>query len=513
MNMESSEREWLEKKCVRVWKRAPHVRDNFLGTGFLITSRHIVTAAHVVAKYAGKTLYVTGRAWASERTVQRAPEYPEPAGPRKKKRDVAVLTLAADGAAIEKPIELADKTFLNETRDAPVIIGGFAKHEQEGLKILRLNQENYDNASDAIVISGPVEPGMSGGPAVRQRRFVGIVYATSNRKHKSYIIPLSSIRIFLKKYILRESAPVFNRCRKLPTDKAWKFVKYIDREPQLADLIRFIYPDPSEPWHAPLFWKGPRLIAAILPCMEKDRHHLLRGRFADGEHKFDPECDYAYILTGMPIYDVEIPRKEPKKVDIALYRMKERLRSSLSARSVEPGDIREALNKRQSPQGVFSTLFFKSGNIGPKREALINEWLQYWETVAGGEASDEHALEIPVIIILSVLTEPENEKAPRKKWSLLNWRRNREKSVEKWTVGWADKTTDSMLFDEFEELGSVTQSHIERWLEVFKKRNSDLCEVVDELTPQIASLVPVEGQPMDEIIDRTLKQLRIVESS
>lgn len=84
---ELSEKEWLEPKCVRIWRGDTGDPSNYRGTGFLITRRHIVTAAHVVKGIDPDKLLVTGRAWGSTRTVREGPHFPETGDPRDESLD------------------------------------------------------------------------------------------------------------------------------------------------------------------------------------------------------------------------------------------------------------------------------------------------------------------------------------------------------------------------------------------------------------------------------------------
>ena len=54
---------------------------------------------------------------------------------------------------------------------------------------LSVSLESYDDSTDSLVVNEPVEKGMSGGPFVNDGVLVGVLFATSGEKHKSYVVP------------------------------------------------------------------------------------------------------------------------------------------------------------------------------------------------------------------------------------------------------------------------------------------------------------------------------------
>ena len=241
MTDEPSEKEWLERRCVRIWKEHSREAGNFLGTGSLISARHIVTAAHVFRNAGDHPLLVTGRAWASERTIRVGPIYAERGTAREARRDVAVVGLTEADQTNQTPLPLADSEFLRETQDQAVTIGGFAQPFGEGLKTVEFGKENYHDPTDSIVVSGALEHGMSGGPVVRQGRLVGVVFATSPEKHKTYFVPLSAIQDFLKPYVAADSPRAARKdIFRLTAGEAKKWARYVDRTDQITDMARFL---------------------------------------------------------------------------------------------------------------------------------------------------------------------------------------------------------------------------------------------------------------------------------
>ena len=521
MNDERSERDWLERRCVRIWKQNSREPENFLGTGSLISARHIVTAAHVVNEFAGSALLVTGRAWASERTVRDGPFYPDRANIRDLERDIAVLELSAADQTDEDPILLADEAFLLEARDQSFGVGGFARPFGEGLKHVVMGKENYHDSTDSIVLSGALEHGMSGGPVVMNSHLVGIVYATSKEKHKTYVVPLTAIAEFLQAFVRPESPGLISTSvRRLPVGEAKKWARYVDRYDQLADLARFLSPEMlarlSDGGSADTFGsRNSGAIFAVLVGTSADRPRYLRHRFEEGESIFNPDSDYANVLTGIQVHDIPFLSEEPKSdVSEAFLRVRDRLRSSLSADSISAEDIRQALNDKHAPQAVFSTISSRTGSIGPKREQLVKDWIGFWEQVAGNSNSNSAYLNHPIVVILCVVTDSDEHEQQEVRQSLLSrliGKGAAGRSISDWVESLSVPDGATIRYEKFAEMGFVYQTDVEGWIKVLGKNFSELSQAVDEALTDVPSVIPVEGVTMAKFVDECLTKLSIIE--
>ncbi len=519
------ERKWLERRCVKIWRENCYEPGNFLGTGCLISPRHVLTAAHVVNESQDRILLVSGRAWASERTVRETPVFHKAEGSRNLKRDVAVLVLSEADQTDEEPLPLADSDFLRATQGQEVTIGGFAQASGEDLKTVETGIENYDDKTDSIIATGPVERGMSGGPVVRDGKLVGIAYATSGKKHKTYVIPLTAVRDFLQTFVAPPvPAPQQQEAAaRLKLSDAKKWARYVDRTYQVGDLAQFLglessASSQSRGSESSTDYQTGTPIVALLTSTSQDRHRYLRHRFEEGEKDFDPHSVYAQILTGIQFHDIPFCADEPKEdIGVVLGRMKERLRSSLSAASTDPGDVNEALNHKRAPQGVFSTIAGKTGTIGPKREDLLKQWIRYWAEIAGGADQKTSKLNDPVIIIISVVTDAEgiDESTRHRRSSLMDLfrRRGTDRPLPDWCAEWPPSTpeTPAIRCVKFAELGRVLPSEVEAWIKKLREQRPELAAAADAALTDVSAVIPVDGVTMAEFVDECLTRLSIVE--
>ena len=499
----SNDRKWLERKCVRIWKENSQCSKNFLGTGSLISSIHILTAAHVVKKYENKKIIVTGMAWSSERTIRDTPRYHNSTSSHALNRDIALLCLAESEQTSELPIPLMDKNNLVKIQDQSLTIAGFAEPFEAGLKFVVSNKENYQDSIDAIVVSDAVEHGMSGGPAIRDRRLVGVVYATSPEKHKTYIVPLAAIKDFLTQHVA-----VKETSKKSNSHIPKKWVRYINRMDQISDLARFIDGNFSRVQDDDIISNKP--IITLLSCTEDDRHRYLRQRFEKGEYCFNPSSHYSGLLKGMQVYDVEFPSKEPNRSDEALGRMIDRLKSHLSAQSRDPVDIREALNGVFDIQCIFSTITCKSEELEPKRETLLKKWINFWEQVAGQKDAGESLLNHQVIVILSILENCKENSQPSKKQSLFSKffkAKKQGRCIRELVQEWPNRRRNAVHFDKFATLSLIRQAHVEEWIKTLVRHIDGLGDIIDDVLVEIPSIIPSDGVNLSSFTDQCLDKI------
>ena len=299
--------------------------------------------------------------------------------------------------------------------------------------------------------------------------------------------------------------------------EAKKWARYVDRTDQITDMARFL----GAEWLTSRFGEGgftgrdDTPIVVILTCTSEDRHRYLRHRFEEGESVFDPESDYASILTGIQIHDIQFVGDEPKgDVDHVLLLIKERLRSLLSAVSVDPEAIQSALNDRHAPQVMFSTITSKSGTIGSKRQKLVKNWIEFWQQVAGGSDQDRIGLNHPVIVILSVVTDAEEpaEAKGRRPWlDRFFGREALDRPLSQWAEDLSRTTGGTLRHESFTELDLVNQSDVETWIKCLARLFTELKPAADEALIDVPALIPVKGVTMAEFVDIRMGQLSILE--
>jgi Trypsin-like peptidase domain len=181
-------------------------KTDFLGTGFLISPRLVVTCTHVIARHPDDALWITGALWhgGGRRVVKRFDET---------KRDVSVLEL--DGSSEDVPQECILRL---TTRDPPAskandtnVIGFFDLFSDVLSRPVPVI--GYEGWSMTRVLQSGMAPGMSGSPAVVNGAVWGILQARDIERDLCYIIPIRSVLDFLKRVpgVSSEQSTLYDR--------------------------------------------------------------------------------------------------------------------------------------------------------------------------------------------------------------------------------------------------------------------------------------------------------------
>lgn len=177
------------RAIVRVWHGRPNDSGVYLGTAFFVAAGYLLTCKHVIEGIPHREIYLlsdTG-AWSEggARKVQQPVMHPD--------YDVAYLPLlkpVQDACCISlAPISEADLH-----QGDPVQLAGYTT-PTSGVETVDGNISTYAGDYDLEVMHSPIGKGMSGGPALRDGRLVGITRAKDDVH--TFIVRVNSFRNFL----------------------------------------------------------------------------------------------------------------------------------------------------------------------------------------------------------------------------------------------------------------------------------------------------------------------------
>jgi formylglycine-generating enzyme required for sulfatase activity len=181
---------------VRVWRQKPLDKGEYLGSAFLISPVHIVTAKHVVFDAEGNErseLFLDGKILDQPTPVRQCISHPD------KKIDMAVLVINEENAVSKKYIPELSYNYRKLESGEVITLVGFSTTDG-GIECPKLNIQGYNGKSNAYMLTSPVAKGFSGGPALLHNQLVGVIWARDTDRHISYIMPFSAIRDFLRNY-------------------------------------------------------------------------------------------------------------------------------------------------------------------------------------------------------------------------------------------------------------------------------------------------------------------------
>jgi Trypsin-like peptidase domain len=194
-----------KRAVVRVWAGKP-ADGRYRGTAFLIASTKLVTAKHVVTDENGvllSNLTLSGVLWGGLRSVSECLPHPD------SKIDIAVLVIAADGAAAETDVPVLPSRSAKLTAGTSVIFVGFSTLDKD-VETPTLTVQSYDGHVNAFVLTPYIARGLSGGPALASGELVGVVWARNTDEQKSYLTPISSFKDFVTTQVsARDESSVF----------------------------------------------------------------------------------------------------------------------------------------------------------------------------------------------------------------------------------------------------------------------------------------------------------------
>ena len=197
--------EWTEA-VVRIWWQRPQQTVIFLGTAFLITPEYLLTAKHVlepeinrvIVKIPVHELKLQGQAWSGKQGVEAIECHLE--------RDVATLKLkkATEGVVC---IPLADSEDANLPVGIQVTLAGYCQSSPDAdVDTPPVKISSYDGVYDLEVAHSSIAKGMSGGPAVKDGKVVGLISGRHHDENKTYLLRLNAFRDFLAEHIELQTA-------------------------------------------------------------------------------------------------------------------------------------------------------------------------------------------------------------------------------------------------------------------------------------------------------------------
>lgn len=137
-----------QRAILRVWKGKPTKGGEWLGTSFLISPSHAVTAAHVVEQVPSEEIFLSGMAWSGVRQVEKVLYHPC--------RDVALLRIMGP----DSPVPYIT---LPEAKTAPVpgqnvVAVGFGTLSED-IELRRIHISSYCGSTDALATDSSIPKG------------------------------------------------------------------------------------------------------------------------------------------------------------------------------------------------------------------------------------------------------------------------------------------------------------------------------------------------------------------
>lgn len=169
------------RAIVRVWSGRRSSR--FLGSGFLISGRYVVTCHHVIKDVSGEDLFVNGPGFmGGQRRVRGIKSHP-------------ILDIAA--LEIDQPTSDSPPTLsIGQIGSKPaikseILVLGFADAEGD-LVETNVRVISVDGPTSSVVAQSRMAPGMSGSATFFNEKLWGVLYSRGTDRDACYIIPLES---------------------------------------------------------------------------------------------------------------------------------------------------------------------------------------------------------------------------------------------------------------------------------------------------------------------------------
>lgn len=361
-----------EKLVVRVWDGPPNQGGRYRGSAFFVSSRHLLTARHVIENLDWTKIRLDDGPWGQG--LFGLDKCPSVHAPREKnERDIAILTVA-------RPVEGIngiDLDFGDPKVGEKIILGGLST-ETGQLEIPELPIGSYDGEIDAYVAHTFVGTGMSGGPALRNGRLVGVIQARDKESNKTYIIPISAFKEFLGEFI---KVNYSERRKGAPQDSIFKTelanttAMLVDKEDQVKHIFNL----------SPLSQENPTafIFASAQQHWPEAASYRLAFELSPSTERFSPPVK---LLL------------RPTDLVISGHTGKALTKSLLSAcQTVDKWELENILSRRETPQ-VF---YLKSYTVSHFSAIQVKELVQSWEQDIFGNMGPR-----PYLII--VVEEAEN---------------------------------------------------------------------------------------------------------
>lgn len=200
----------MEEDLVRAWKRSvvrvwagDSTDRRHIGTAFLISPTHLLTANHVVRVGSGELrtdLTLTGSPWTGLRKVVSCKPHPND------NVDIAVLSISEDGKAELEAVPSWPPQALDLKNGATVTIVGYSTADKD-IETPKLTVQSYDGQANALVLAPSIATGLSGGPALQYGQLIGVVWARNADQQKTYCTPFRAFRNFALEVLNLEEHP------------------------------------------------------------------------------------------------------------------------------------------------------------------------------------------------------------------------------------------------------------------------------------------------------------------
>ena len=182
---------------VRVWRRQAGKSDEYLGSAFLLSPRHLLTCLHVVGKQdtrepipARECFFAGPTPGGGKEVIGRIEVHPD--------RDVALLVLPESAPDIDlPPLPLSAAKLAVGVQ---VTLKGFSS-EDSGLESPTVTVSSYAGSKPTFIAHTYIGKGFSGGAVLFNGELAGVVHAKDAGRNQTHIIPLAQFEEFLNHQI------------------------------------------------------------------------------------------------------------------------------------------------------------------------------------------------------------------------------------------------------------------------------------------------------------------------
>ena len=180
-----------EQVVVRIFEGRPHENGTYRGSAFLVGPGQLMTARHVIEPTSAP-LFAEGPAFnGGIRPIEQIEHH------SRSDRDVSVLRISNAVETKEFVRWSASRPSLHPGTKVAVI--GYGTTDSD-VEIKFVSCQGYQGYDDAVSLSDPVSPGMSGGAAIVDDLLAGVVWAFDPDGHRSFVTPITSVRTLLARY-------------------------------------------------------------------------------------------------------------------------------------------------------------------------------------------------------------------------------------------------------------------------------------------------------------------------
>ncbi len=171
---------------VKVFNGNPYQSGQFIGTAFFISSRYLLSAAHV-CNACDDGIFLSELPKGGNLKVP--DDNIHPCSTSHGKRDVVIIEFPRDDATIPDLPLLTQKI----SENTAVHLYGY-DHKDQPINELESSISGYVNSYHSWKMQGSIAKGLSGGAVTSDNKLLGVIYARDSDKNIAYCIPVDEIK-------------------------------------------------------------------------------------------------------------------------------------------------------------------------------------------------------------------------------------------------------------------------------------------------------------------------------